>query len=249
MKSITVQRTDHGSIYAYGPVAFHAQGIGFGDPELTDQLDALVATRASMTERFQENRIGEELREEMWRPVVKIAARNALDAALAEKRQAAQRGEEHEQPALSISDAFATSVWSTFRAASEAGQARLIQDADLADFTALRHMGRHNVPLNETLWTEVLRRYRVENRLTASGIAAQFPATPSLDHPLAIGADMDAARAQVERWEASHAERLEAVEQNEKTARRLIEFLAAVFEVQPAEILATMTGQKVDAAA
>ena len=247
MKSITVQRSDHGSIYAYGSAAFHAQGVGFGDPALTDQLDLLPATHAATMERFQESRVGEELREQMWRPVVTIAAHNAFNTALAEKRDAARAGAEHENPARPISDAFAGEVWSTFRSADKAGQARLIQEADLSDLTALRHLG-NRVPLDPVLWDEVTRRYRIENRLVASGIAAQFPAVPTLDHPLAIGADMDAARAQVEEWEKRHAERLEAVAQNERTAQRLVHFLAAVFEVQPAEVLAAMSGQTREAA-
>ena len=94
-----------------------------------------------------------------------------------------------------------------------------------------------------------MRRYRIENRLVSSAIASQFPAVPTLDHPLATGADMDAARSQVEEWEQRHADRLEAVEQNEKTAQRLILFLAAVFEVQPGEVLAAMTGQETREAA
>lgn len=242
MKVITIAKHSEGPVFGFGSVHFHAHSAGsFGAPEFVSRLTGLAAVYEATAAQYQEHLIVDHVREQTWAGVVRGGARDAFNAALSEARAAKAADLEHEEPARPVDPAFAADVWATYRATDDAGRARGIEAADLEELTALHQFG-NRAPLAPALWDEATRRYRVENRLVKDSVAARHPAVATVDQPLAIGVDWAAARAQVEGWEKAHAERLEAVEADQATARHLLHFLAAVYEVSAGEVLDAILG-------
>lgn len=243
MKVITIAKHSDGPVFGFGSVHFHAHSASaFGTPEFVSRLTGLAAVYEATAAQYQEHLIVDHVREKTWNDIVRGASRIAFNAALAEARDAKAADLAHLEPARPLDPAFAADIWATYRAADPAGRARAIAAADLDELTALHQYG-NRVPLEPELWDETTRRYRVENRLVKDSVAARHPAVATVDKPLAIGPDMAAARAEVHAWEDTHVERLEAVQANEATARHLLYFLAAVYEVPVAEVLDAILGR------
>lgn len=243
MNLITIADRDDGPVFGFNSVHFHARSDGpFGSTEQVSRLTGLAAVYEATSKRFQEHLVVEHVRETTWNDIVRGASRLTFNAALAEARAAQEAGARHMEPALAVDPMRAAEIRSGYRAVDAAGKASLLAGADLEALTAVVADG-NPVPLDPTLHADAVRRYRVENRLVKEGVAAHHPAKPTVDNPLAIGADMDAARKQVEGFEAQHAARLAAVKANEDTARHLIAFLAAVYEVRPDEVLDSILGR------
>lgn len=243
MNLITIADREDGPVFGVNSVHFHARSNSpFGTPEFVSRLTGLAAVFEAASKRFQEHLVVEHVRETTWNDIVRGASHLAFNAALEEARAAKEAGARHMEPALAIDPMRAAEIRAGFRAVDAAGKASLLAGADLEALTAVVADG-NPVPLDPTLYAEAVRRYRVENRLIKEGVAAYHPAKPTVDNPLAIGADMAAARKQVEGWESAHAARLDAVKANEDSARHLIAFLAAVYEVRPDEVLDGILGR------
>lgn len=242
-KQIIEHATPIGPRWSIGSVGFvSADGaVGFGDAEFRSRMTGLAATYNDAHARYQADHAADAVREAAWSGLVRGAARTAFDAALAEDRAAQVADAGHLTPARPVSPEFARDVWATHRATDRAGQGYRIASADLDELTALHQFG-NRVPHEPQLWDEVVRRYRIENRLIAQNELARHPVTPNLDDPLPTGPDWAAARAAVEGWEAAHAARLERVQANKATAGDLVQFLAVAFEVPPQEVLDGITG-------
>ena len=241
---ITQHTTPLGPRWAKGSAGFISPdgATGFDSDELRSRLTGLATIYNTQAARLQPEHVAPTVREESWSATVRGAARNAFNAALTEARAARAADLGHLEPARPVDPAVAIDVAQAFRAMSRADRARAINEAALEELTALHQYG-HQVPLLPEESARVLARYRVENRLVAQNAAARHPATPTVEHPLVIGPDMGAARAEVEGWEAAHRARLEAVEANEATARYLIQFLAAVYDVAPSAVLDGILGR------
>lgn len=245
INEIARQDTPSGPRLSYGTVGFISpdEAVGFGRNELRSALTGLQAVHNGAVKRLQPDHVAEHVREETWGGVVRGAAREAFNAAIAEARDARAKTLEHEEPARPVDTAFAQDVWQAYRSMDRAARARAIELADLAELTALHQYG-NRVPLAPEEADLALPRYRLENRLAKDNVAARHPAVATVDDPLVIGPDMDAARAEVETWEIAHADRLEAVEANKGTAEHLIHFLAVVYDVPPQEILDTVLARE-----
>jgi hypothetical protein len=241
---IMEHNTPIGPRFAYGNFSFIApkEAVGLGAADLVSRLIGLRTVHNEAVGRLREEHVHAAVRETSWNGVVREGVRIAFDAAKNEERAAMEADAKHSEPARPVSDALAADTWGTFRSTDRAGQERLIATADLETLTALTSRG-NRVPLGEDAWERAVARYRVENRLIAQGIAARHPATPTVDQPLAMGADMDAARKEVEGFEASHRARLEAAQANQKHARSLITYLAGVFNVPASEVLDAALGR------
>lgn len=245
INEITRQDTPIGPRLSYGTIGFISPegAAGFGDNGLRSGLTGLQAVHNAARDRLQPDHVAEHVREQSWGGVVRGAARDSFNAALAEARDAREADLRHMEPARPVEPELARDVWSAYRSMDRAARARAIELADLSELTALHQYG-NRVPLAPEEADLARTRYRLENRLAKDNVAARHPAVATVDNPLVIGPDMDAARAEVETWEKAHAERLERVEANRATARHLIQFLAAVFDVPPGEILDAILGRE-----
>ena len=242
---ITRHDTPIGPRWAIGSVGWISPdaSAAFSSTEMRSPLNSLEVVHNGAVDRLRPEHVVGTVRESQWGPIVRGAAANAFAAAQREAREAREADLRHLQPAQPVDVVLARDVWVSYRAMDRAGRARAIQTADLADLTALRQYG-NRVPLEPKTWEMAVKRYRVENRLAESNGASRHPAVATLDNPLVIGADVDAARGEIESWEAAHAARLEAVQTDQATARNLIAFIAAVFDVRPQEVLDGVLGRE-----
>lgn len=245
INEITYQDTPIGPRWSYGTVGFISpdEAAGFGRNELRSALTGLQAVHNAAAKRLQPDHVAEHVREQSWGGVVRGATRDSFNAALAEAREAREADLRHMEPARPVEAELARDTWAAYRSMDRAARARAIEFADLSELTALHQYG-NRVPLAPEEADLALPRYRLENRLAKDNVAARHPAVATVDDPLVIGPDMDAARAEVETWEKAHAKRLETVKANEATAQHLIGFLATVFDVPPQEVLDTALGRE-----
>lgn len=244
MNEITYQQTPVGPRWAIGTIGFISldNAPGFNDPELRSRLTGLTAVYNAESQRLQPDHVAPAVREAAWSGVVRGGARKAFDAGLAFARDAREADLRRLEPAQPVDAAFAKDVWESYRAMDREGRMRAFEAADLSELTALHQYG-NRVPLSPEEAAPALARYRVENLMVAQNVAAGHPAVATVETPLVIGPDMAAARQQVEEWEKSHAERLEAVEANQAIARDFINFLAVVFDVPAGEVLDAIMGR------
>ena len=241
--AIISQDTPHGPRWAYGTLGFisfdGAPGTG-GEP-LRNALTVLQERHTDALANLLPERVPEHLQRTVG-SMVYTATGEVLALATGEARAAREADLRWLEPARPVELALAADTWNAYRAMDDAGRTWALDSADLTDLTALVAHG-NRVPLVDTIWNRAVERYREENWLVVQNLAAQHPATATIERPLAIGADMDAARDEVRDLLAQHRARLEAVETNEKSVRDLLVFLGAVLGMTPGAVLDAALGR------
>ncbi len=240
---LIVQDSGRGPVYLLGSVSWYSPdgAPGFGSDAIRNALSGTAKTQADLAADMLPERVPARLFALVGGNVLAIT-RGAIDAGRAEARAAQEADSRMMEPAMPVDPSLAADIWSGYRSMDNGARAASIGQADLTDLTALVTFG-NRVPLDETMWQMAVERYRVENWIDRVSLAASHPSEVSMDHILAIGPDMDAARQESRALMAQHAARLEAVKANEATAQNLIVFLATVFAMTPETVLDHVMGR------
>lgn len=243
MKSITKQNTPYGPRYSVGSVGFisHDEMTGANAPELRNTLDHLVEHDAGLFDEYQHERIPE-IRRRTFAGAVAPVVRRSFDAMRVEKSEIHAADAALMEPAMAVDTVLALDYVNGARSLSEPGQDAWVKRADLTALTSTVSRG-NVVPFPEPIWEQAIERYWLLNWAERFNASATNPAKPSIETILATGPDMDAVMAEASRYRTEHLKRLAAIEAMESTAKDMVAFMAALFDVSAQEALDMAMGR------
>jgi hypothetical protein len=243
MSEITVHPTPVGLRYLYAGTAVILRDDlpGIGGNTLADMMGRLKEVHDEAVASYRPEKVPEVARERMG-PRAFAATGHAFDEAKAYHRAANEADARIMTPVEPVAPEVAVEARQGLRSLDRAGQAQAVNQADLIDLTALVASG-NRVPLEGPVWDRAVERFREENVMLQMSLPAQHPAIATVERPLATGPDMEAARAAAREKLAEHNDRLERVEQAQRSATELLVFLAAVFDMTPAAVLDEVMGR------
>lgn len=243
MTPITKQPTPYGPRYSTGSTGFisHDAMPGANAPELRNTLDHLVERDAGLFDEYKAEKIPEIRRRTFAGAVAPVVVR-AIDAMRVEKSETHAADAALMEPALAVDTVLALDYVNGARSLSEAGQDDWVKRADLTALTAAVARG-NTAPFPQPIWEQAVERYWLLNWAERFNAAATNPAKPSTETILATGPDMDAVMAEASRYRADHLKRLAAIDDMEATAKDMVAFMAALFDLSAGEALDMVMGR------
>lgn len=230
-KPVTKTPTPYGARYSTGVVGFVGfDGMpGAGGDELRNVLDHVVERDPTLFDEYQHDRIPA-VRRKTYLPQVSAAMGRAFDQMRLAKTDILQADARLMEAALPVEPVIAQDYVDAARCLSASTQPAWVEQADLTALTAVVARG-NVVPFVEATWERAVERFWLLNWVEKFNAAAGNPARASLDTILATGSDQAAMMAEAEKYRADHLENLASIERMEATAKDMIHFLAAMFDM------------------
>lgn len=248
MKPITIQRTERGIAHSTGGTVFHSTdgmpGIG-GDP-LRSTLSNLAERDAPLHDEMLPERIAAK-RRQLFAATVMPVAGAAIDAARRAKSETLEADARQREPVLSIDPVLAVETRGAVRVMDPPAQAAWVERASLAGLTVIAAEG-NPANLAGPIYERAQERYWLENWIARHNAESGHPAKPSVDIVLATGPNIDAVRNEAASYHKANADRLAEIDAMEASAKSLVAFLAALFDVSARDALDMAMGRS-DAAA
>lgn len=241
--NIITQKIPRGVRYSSGSAQFISlDGVpGLGDEPVRNAIGVVADLQTDAAANLLPERVAAHLWEVIGARTVAAVA-SAFDVAKAAARTANEADAVIMTPVEAPDPMLAMETRQCFRALEPAAQAYAIDQADLVDLTAVVASG-NRAGLDAPIWEAAVERYREENTVVKMALPASHPMLATVDRPLALGPDMDAARAAAKEKLAEHDDRLARVEQAERSATDLLQFLAVIFATTPEALLDAVTGR------
>ncbi|UVI39109.1 hypothetical protein [Qipengyuania spongiae] len=242
IQPITKTESGRGPIYQSGgaSVLFH-DGSPFDSDPLKRAFDLAVERDAELHNDLLPERISE-ARQRTLGALMSRASGDAINAARLAKSEAIAADARQMEPARPIEHAIGVELREHVRALPIADQARWIEQTNLEGLTAIVD-GGNRAALEVNLYDRARERFWIENWIARHNAESNHPAQPSVDTVLATGPDHAALRAEAEGYLAQHRERMASIDDNEAIAKRLVGFLAAVFDITPEKALDRIVGR------
>lgn len=243
MKPINVYRTERGMAFAAGSSVFHStDGMpGMGGAELRTTLAHLAEREAPLHVDVIAERIPAK-RRELFAGAVMPVVGAAIDAARRAKSETLAADARQREPVLSIDPVLAVETRSSVRPLSPTAQHAWVESADLAGLTVVASDG-NPANLEPPIYERARERYWIENWIARNNAESGHPAQPSVETVLATGPDAAAVRAEAEEYYSQHLARLDAIDEMESSAKSLVAFMAALFDLSAQEVLDMATGR------
>ncbi len=243
MASITEVQDDRGSVFQYGSAVFHSPNDmpGLGGEPLRAGLRSTASIQAQLAADMLPDRLPARLME-IAGPATFSAAGDAINIARRAASDAIAADARLMEPAHPVDPAVAVEHRTTVRALKADDQHRWIEQANLEGLTAIVDGGNRTF-LRPELWEAAVERFWIENWITRHNAQAGHPAEPSLDTVLAIGPDDGAVRDEAVSIRRRHLARMATIGEMEAAAKRLVDFLAAVFATSAEEALDRTMGR------
>ena len=240
---ITIQQTERGTNYASGGIAFHSTNgmAGMGSDQLRQTLTGLAERDAPLHDDMLPDRIPAN-RRELFASIVMPVVGAAIDVARRAKSETNEADARHREPMLSVEPVLAVETRSTVRAMDAPARAAWVETADLAGLTVTAADG-NPANLEPPIYERARERFWIENWIARYNAESGHPAEPSTQTVLATGPDMTAVRAEAETYYKASTERLAEIENMEASAKSLIAFVAALFDLSAEEALDMAIGR------
>lgn len=169
------------------------------------------------------------------------AAAASHGAMVDHQRQFLERDARAREPAPSVDRQYDPERRARFRNLEGGALMSAIAVADLPDLVALVASG-NLAALPDQAFEEASKRFLVLNTVEKLGLQARFAAKPTLDNPLPVGADVDAARRQAEAILDGHEAEREMIGIHRRGIQDFSIFLGHIFDLTADEAFDRIVG-------
>ncbi len=243
MKPITVHQAERGVVYSVGVVAFHSPNDmpGLGGEALRSTLSNLAERDAPLHDEMLPERIAAK-RRQLFAGVVMPVAGRAIGEARRAKSETLEADARQREPVLSIDPVLAVEMRAAVRSLDPPAQHAWVEAANLAGLTVTAVEG-NPANLAGPIYERAQERYWLENWIARHNAESGHPAEPNVETVLATGPNSDAVRDEAQSYHKANADRLAEIDAMEASAKSLVAFLAALFDLSAGEALDMALGR------